>query len=70
MPYPIDMTLKDLQDAHIDRVLRHYHGNKTLAAKSLGVNVKTVYNRVKRAAQVDEERVSSHERPPQSTPAT
>jgi DNA-binding NtrC family response regulator len=46
--YPVDMTLKDIQDAHIDRVLRHYGGNKTLAAKSLGVNVKTVYNRVKR----------------------
>ena len=46
--YPIDMTLKDLQDAHIDRVLRHFGGNKTLAAKALGVNVKTVYNRVKR----------------------
>ena len=46
--YPIDMSLKDLQDAHIDRVLRHFGGNKTLAAKALGVNVKTVYNRVKR----------------------
>ena len=49
--YPLDMTLKDLQDAHIDRVLRHYGGNKTLAAKSLGVNVKTVYNRVKRRVE-------------------
>ena len=50
--YPIDMTLKDLQDAHIDRVLRHFGGNKTLAAKALGVNVKTVYNRVKRKNEV------------------
>ncbi len=47
-PYPVGTSLKDLQDAHIDRVLRHYGGNKTLAARALGVNVKTVYNRVKR----------------------
>jgi len=52
---PIDMTLKALQDAHIDRVLRHFLGNKTLAAKSLGVNVKTVYNRVKRQTNLDED---------------
>jgi len=65
IPYPIDMTLKDLQDAHIDRVLRHYLGNKTLAAKSLGVNVKTVYNRVKRQTVREDE---STDRVPRTSP--
>jgi len=46
--YPIEVPLRELQDAHIDRVLDHFGGNKTRAAQSLGVNVKTVYNRVKR----------------------
>jgi len=50
--WPIEMSLKDLQDQHIEQVLRYHGGNKTLAAKTLGVNVKTIYNRVKRRSEM------------------
>lgn len=43
--YSVDMSLKEVEDAHIQKVLRHHGGNKTRAARDLGVNVKTIYNR-------------------------
>ena len=43
--YSVSMNLKDVEDAHIQKVLRHHGGNKTRAARDLGVNVKTIYNR-------------------------
>jgi transcriptional regulator with PAS, ATPase and Fis domain len=43
--YPVDMTLKEVEDFHIEKVLNYHGGNKTRAAKDLGVNVKTIYNR-------------------------
>ncbi|MEO2149992.1 MAG: sigma-54 dependent transcriptional regulator [bacterium] len=43
--YPVDMTLKEVEDFHIEKVLNYHGGNKTRAARDLGVNVKTIYNR-------------------------
>ncbi|MDE0960214.1 MAG: sigma-54 dependent transcriptional regulator [Planctomycetota bacterium] len=43
--YPVDMSLKQVEDAHIEKVLKYHGGNKTRAARDLGVNVKTIYNR-------------------------
>ena len=43
--YPMTMSLREVEDAHIKKVLDHHRGNKTRAAKDLGVNVKTIYNR-------------------------
>ncbi|NRA76374.1 MAG: sigma-54-dependent Fis family transcriptional regulator [Planctomycetes bacterium] len=43
--YSVSMSLKEVEDAHIQKVLNHHGGNKTRAARDLGVNVKTVYNR-------------------------
>ena len=43
--YCVSMSLKEVEDAHIQKVLNHHGGNKTRAARDLGVNVKTVYNR-------------------------
>ena len=43
--YCVSMSLKEVEDAHIQKVLSHHGGNKTRAARDLGVNVKTVYNR-------------------------
>ncbi len=43
--YSVEMSLKEVEDAHIAKVLSHHGGNKTRAARDLGVNVKTIYNR-------------------------
>ncbi len=43
--YPVDMSLKEVEDQHISKVLAYHGGNKTRAARDLGVNVKTIYNR-------------------------
>ena len=43
--YPVTMSLTEVTDAHIQKVLDHHGGNKTRAARDLGVNVKTIYNR-------------------------
>jgi Nif-specific regulatory protein len=41
-----EMTLHSLEKLHICRTLDHLDGNKTRAAKVLGITVKTLYNKL------------------------
>ena len=41
-----EMTLHILERLHIVKTLDHLGGNKTRAAKSLGITVKTLYNKL------------------------
>lgn len=46
-PY-YDIPLEILEKKHILRTLAHYHGNKTKTANSLGITIKTLYNKLYR----------------------
>ncbi len=54
-PGGAEMTLRELEEMHIRRVLRNCGGNKTRAAQVLGINVKTLYNKMKLAGMRREE---------------
>lgn len=40
-------VLEEVERKYIGRVMAHVDGNKTVAAKILGINVKTLYNKLK-----------------------
>lgn len=53
-PPSVDMALEDLERIHILRCLNHYEGNKTRAAQSLGITIKTLYNKLHRYGIFDQ----------------
>ncbi|HRK02154.1 MAG TPA: sigma-54-dependent Fis family transcriptional regulator [Oligoflexia bacterium] len=44
----VDMSLDELEKQHILKVLSYHHGNKTKTAHSLGITIKTLYNKLHR----------------------
>lgn len=48
-----EMALYDLEKKHIVDTLDHLNGNKTRAAKSLGITVKTLYNKLHSYGLID-----------------
>jgi transcriptional regulator with GAF, ATPase, and Fis domain len=45
---PVEMPLEDVEKNHILRTLAYNHGNKTKTAQSLGITIKTLYNKLHR----------------------
>ncbi|MBS1959031.1 MAG: sigma-54-dependent Fis family transcriptional regulator [Bdellovibrionales bacterium] len=50
---PVEMPLEELERIHILRCLDHHEGNKTRAAQSLGITIKTLYNKLHRYGILD-----------------
>ena len=50
---PVEMPLEELERIHILRCLNHHEGNKTRAAQSLGITIKTLYNKLHRYGILD-----------------
>lgn len=46
--FSFDMPLEDVEKNHILRTLAYNHGNKTKTAQSLGITIKTLYNKLHR----------------------
>jgi DNA-binding NtrC family response regulator len=51
--FAIDMPLDDVEKTHILRALTYFHGNKTKTAQSLGITIKTLYNKLHRYGIID-----------------
>ncbi len=56
---PTSLRLHDVSRAHIERVLSLSSGNKTLAAKKLGIAVKTLYNKLAEYKSEDENKAKA-----------
>ena len=46
-PYPVQSSLRDVEKVHIERVLEHKRWNQSAAAKALGVDRKTLRNKMR-----------------------
>ena len=51
--YPLDWTLEEVKQHHMARVLRALDGNKSAAARQLGVSRKTLERRIRAAGEED-----------------
>jgi DNA-binding NtrC family response regulator len=52
-PYPLDWTLEQVKQHHIERVLEANHGNRSAAARTLGVSRKTLERKLGPARDAD-----------------
>ncbi len=46
--YPVEMSLRDVEARHIRRVIDHFGGNLSRAAKSLGISRSTLWRKMRR----------------------
>jgi two-component system response regulator HydG len=46
--FSIDLPLEEVEKNHILRSLTYHHGNKTKTAQTLGITIKTLYNKLHR----------------------
>jgi len=46
-PYPIHSSLRDVERVHIERVLEYKHWNQSAAAQALGIDRKTLRNKMR-----------------------
>lgn len=56
------VTLAELERKHIATALNRFGGNKTQAAKALGVSLKTLYNKLNEYAKVDANEASTEQK--------
>lgn len=63
--YP-GLTIAECERENIERTLRFYGGNKTHAAASLGISIKTLYNKLKEYNMEDQDGGREVELPKQS----
>jgi len=56
--FSVGVTLSEMERQAIEATLRATHGNKTLAAKLLGIGVRTIHDKIKRYDQLDEKKES------------
>ena len=52
--YPLDWTLEEVKQAHIERVLAQNQGNRSATARQLGVSRKTLERRLGRGCETVE----------------
>lgn len=52
--FNLEMSLDELEKTHIIRILAFHQGNKTKAAQTLGVTIKTLYNKLHRYGLVQD----------------
>jgi DNA-binding NtrC family response regulator len=53
--YPLDWTLEEVKQAHIERVLARNQGNRSATARQLGVSRRTLERRLGRGGEAVEE---------------
>lgn len=46
-PYPVQSSLRDVEKIHIERVLEHKRWNQSAAAQALGIDRKTLRNKMR-----------------------
>ncbi len=54
LDFNVDLSLEELEKQHILRILSFHQGNKTKTASSLGITIKTLYNKLHRYGLLQE----------------
>jgi transcriptional regulator with GAF, ATPase, and Fis domain len=53
--FAVDLSLEEVEKNHILRALAFHHGNKTKTAHSLGITIKTLYNKLHRYGVIQQQ---------------